>query len=917
MWLVGPERASFPAVASLPPLPSASCWYAAVPRAGCIVENACSQLARRASDVGSTQPAMVMLASRNGQRPSRGNASHAALPEGREALGTSAAPEGLGTSLASSGVGFRHGDAVSAGWQHRGHGGGVAGDSSVEGAVHHSLCAPRNASSFTEDGGGGGGGVGPCFLGTLQLLPCTDMGVEDGGADVGQLRPSTSQLLPSAPSVGPFRGGADGNPLAQPGRGPPPWGPGLGRSGQYNTLSGRYNMIGKEYALAGSSVGGMTSSSSSSFLFSPSMAAGPRPARAGSRGQGVSALRAARLPGGPLGTLSLAGNRASHSNRVHTLPPLRAHGSVSAQSLRPGAGGLLLLPFGPPPSRPMHPGRPRPGMPRARRDAWVPAAVGAGDSGRVGASLGGSSSISSTSSSSSATSGGDIHSVDGGSATPSVAAATPLEARPAFLPLALIFFCATFNYTILRDTKDALVITAPGGGVEQIPFLTTYFVLPTSVSCLSSSTGGCASCCHLAPCSTRRCSPSLRSSHSSASCCTPTSRCCTGRTWPTSCLRCSPSPSRGWSPYSATGRSPFFTWSLSCGEASSSPSCSGGWRTMCAPSPRPRRCTPCWESPPTWRSSLQDSSSSASPACASRGGDRLVAHGAAAGHRSGSSRGRHHVLDAPQAAAVRQGGRCSWQAQGGVPPKRRPKISLAESVRILLQSPRLRNLTMVVVGYGISTSLFDVSWKNQLRQLYTSPQAYGSVLAEVSTATGILTICFMLLSRYVFAFFGWGVAAATTPTLMLATGAIFFLLSIAAPASGGLAISTAVAAGSVQQVVAKAAKYSLFDPAKEMVFIPMNREEKTQGKAAVDLVGSQLGKSGGSWITQALLLGFGSLTVSLPILAVLYGVVIVLWLSSAKQLTVLMRQHTEASQGTHPLPQGPAGSPEAAKVKVS
>eukprot|EP00899_Mesostigma_viride_P028184 jgi/Mesvir1/8550/Mv06202-RA.1 len=679
--LVHRERASFPAVASLPPLPSASCWYAAVPRAGCIVENACSQLARRASDVGSTQPAMVMLASRNGQRPSRGNASHAALPEGREALGTSAAPEGLGTSLASSGVGFRHGDAVSAGWQHRGHGGGVAGDSSVEGAVHHSLCAPRNASSFTEDGGGRGG-VGPCFLGTLQLLPCTDMGVEDGGADVGQLRPSTSQLLPSAPSVGPFRGGADGNPLAQPGRGPPPWGPGLGRSGQYNTLSGRYNMIGKEYALAGSSVGGMTSSSSSSFLFSPSMAAGPRPARAGSRGQGVSALRAARLPGGPLGTLSLAGNRASHSNRVHTLPPLRAHGSVSAQSLRPGAGGLLLLPFGPPPSRPMHPGRPRPGMPRARRDAWVPAAVGAGDSGRVGASLGGSSSISSTSSSSSATSGGDIHSVDGGSATPSVAAATPLEARPAFLPLALIFFCATFNYTILRDTKDALVITAPGGGVEQIPFLTTYFVLPTSVLFVVFY----GRLCQLLP--------------------------------PGTVFYAALLPFLAF--FAFFGLSLLHRPDLADKLLAVLPKSLAGMVSIFR----------------NWTLSLfyVDSSSSASPACASRGGDRLVAHGAAAGHRSGSSRGRHHVLDAPQAAAVRQGGRCSWQAQGGVPPKRRPKISLAESVRILLQSPRLRNLTMVVVGYGISTSLFDVSWKNQLRQLYTSPQL--PVLIALAAGTG-------------------------------------------------------------------------------------------------------------------------------------------------------------------------------------
>lgn len=45
------------------------------------------------------------------------------------------------------------------------------------------------------------------------------------------------------------------------------------------------------------------------------------------------------------------------------------------------------------------------------------------------------------------------------------------------------------------------------------------------------------------------------------------------------------------------------------------------------------------------------------------------------------------------------------------------------------------------------------------------------------------------------------------------------------------------------QVFARAAKYSLFDPAKEMVYIEMDADEKKQGKAAVDLVGSQVGVS--------------------------------------------------------------------------
>ena len=49
------------------------------------------------------------------------------------------------------------------------------------------------------------------------------------------------------------------------------------------------------------------------------------------------------------------------------------------------------------------------------------------------------------------------------------------------IPLGLIFFCILFNYTILRDTKDVLVVTAPGSGAEIIPFLKTWVNLPLAI----------------------------------------------------------------------------------------------------------------------------------------------------------------------------------------------------------------------------------------------------------------------------------------------------------------------------------------------------------------------------------------------------------------------------------------------------
>src|SRR5580692_10595199 len=49
------------------------------------------------------------------------------------------------------------------------------------------------------------------------------------------------------------------------------------------------------------------------------------------------------------------------------------------------------------------------------------------------------------------------------------------------LPMFFLFFFINFNYTVLRDTKDTLIVTAPGSGAEAIPFLKVYGVLPAAI----------------------------------------------------------------------------------------------------------------------------------------------------------------------------------------------------------------------------------------------------------------------------------------------------------------------------------------------------------------------------------------------------------------------------------------------------
>jgi len=237
--------------------------------------------------------------------------------------------------------------------------------------------------------------------------------------------------------------------------------------------------------------------------------------------------------------------------------------------------------------------------------------------------------------------------------------------------------------------------------------------------------------------------------------------------------------------------------------------------------------------------------------------------------------------------------------------KKKVKMTLKDSAKFLVSSPYIRDLAMLVISYGMCINLVEVSWKSKLKAAYPDPNAYSSFMGNFSSATGSVTLVMMLLGRKIFQKFGWRKAAMVTPTMIGVTGLAFYALTIFAPFFAPIAASMgttplmlAVFVGAAQNILSKSSKYSLFDPCKEMAYIPLDQDSKTKGKAAVDVVGNPLGKSGGAMIQQILIFGVGSLAAATPYLAGILGVLLFFWYKAINSLAGQFEEAMEASGET-------------------
>lgn len=229
------------------------------------------------------------------------------------------------------------------------------------------------------------------------------------------------------------------------------------------------------------------------------------------------------------------------------------------------------------------------------------------------------------------------------------------------------------------------------------------------------------------------------------------------------------------------------------------------------------------------------------------------------------------------------------------PKKNRYKLGLVDSFKYIIESKYLWFMLIASASYGFTINLVEAVWKAKISELYPTVTSYASFNSLYIIWTGITIMIMNIIGNNLMRVYGWFVVAVITPIIILVTGSLFFILIVFDKFMlnfvDGVIITSPLAAavfiGTIQNILSKGSKYSIWDTSREMLYIPLDEELRTKGKAAVDVVSSKIGKSSSGLIQSILFTIFPAATFSSisPIMMIVFIIICVIWLVAVGRLS--------------------------------
>src|SRR5690606_8605515 len=111
------------------------------------------------------------------------------------------------------------------------------------------------------------------------------------------------------------------------------------------------------------------------------------------------------------------------------------------------------------------------------------------------------------------------------------------------------------------------------------------------------------------------------------------------------------------------------------------------------------------------------------------------------------------------------------------PIDQKTKLSLWDSLKFIVRSPALRSIAVIVVAYGLTVNLTEVTWKANLKLAYPETGAYQGFMAAVTSSVGVCSfIITIFFSGLIIRRLGWHFCAQLPPIVIGSTSLIFLAL---------------------------------------------------------------------------------------------------------------------------------------------
>lgn len=224
----------------------------------------------------------------------------------------------------------------------------------------------------------------------------------------------------------------------------------------------------------------------------------------------------------------------------------------------------------------------------------------------------------------------------------------------------------------------------------------------------------------------------------------------------------------------------------------------------------------------------------------------------------------------------------------------RTKMGLKESFKYIAKSKYLWLLLVCSAAFGLSMNLVEAVFKAKTKELYSTVNSYAEFNGLYILWTGVAIMVMTIIGNNIMRNHGWFVAAVITPVMIMVTGVMFFVLvvfdneifTLFNNAMVMTPLAMAVSVGAIQNILAKGTKYSIWDTSREMLYIPLDNELRTKGKAAVDVVSSKIGKSSSGLIQSVLfvLIPSATFTSISPFLMVIFVFVCIAWIYAVRKI---------------------------------